>query len=74
MLYEVITVLKRLDDVALESLLTRAEADLGHPLPLDEAAREALKAMADGDGRMLLNMVEAVTGMAGEGEVSYNFV
>ncbi|MGE4527007.1 MAG: replication-associated recombination protein A [Rhodospirillaceae bacterium] len=64
-----VIVLKRLDDAALEALLARAEVDLGRALPLDAAAREALKAMADGDGRMLLNMVEAVAGMAGEGEV-----
>ncbi len=63
-----VIVLKRLDDAALEALLTRAEAELGHALPLDAAARESLKAMADGDGRMLLNMVEAVAAMAKPGE------
>jgi putative ATPase len=51
-------VLRRLDDGALEQLLGRAEAELGRKLPLDEGARQALKAMADGDGRFLLNLVE----------------
>jgi putative ATPase len=49
-------VLRRLDDAALEHLLVHAEAD--HKLPLQEEARATLRAMADGDGRYLLNMVE----------------
>jgi len=53
-------VLNRLDDAALEELLSRAEADVGRPLPLDTDARAALRAMADGDGRYLLNMAEAL--------------
>jgi putative ATPase len=36
----------------------RAEQLTGHPLPLDDDARRALIAMADGDGRYLLNMAE----------------
>jgi putative ATPase len=51
-------VLNRLDDGALESLLIRAEDTEGRKLPLDAEARQALRAMADGDGRYLLNMVE----------------
>jgi len=51
-------VLRRLDDAALETLLARAEASLKRALPLDAAARQALKAMADGDGRFLLNLAE----------------
>jgi putative ATPase len=51
-------VLRRLDEAALETLIERAEASLGRPLPLDAGAREALKAMADGDGRFLLNLTE----------------
>lgn len=39
-------VLKRLDDVALSALNSRAEALIGRPLPLTDAAREALTAMA----------------------------
>jgi len=55
-----IFVLHRLDDAALDRLLASAEAATGHALPLDEAARAALKAMADGDGRFLLNLAEAL--------------
>jgi putative ATPase len=56
-------VLKRLDDTALSTLITRAEQLLGGPLPLDDDARHALIAMADGDGRYLLNMIEQVHGL-----------
>ena len=52
-----VLVLRRLDDEALERLLARAEAE-GRPLPLDPEARATLRAMADGDGRYLLNMAE----------------
>ncbi len=51
-------VLNRLDDQALVELLGRAEALEGKTLPLDDDARIALRAMADGDGRYLLNMSE----------------
>ena len=57
-------VLKRLDDEALESLLKRAEQDAGRPLPLEDSARDALKAMADGDGRYALTMAERVLAQA----------
>ncbi len=52
--------LNRLEDEALEVLLTRAEAEEGRALPLEDKAREALKNMADGDGRSLLNMTEEI--------------
>ena len=55
-----VLVLRRLDDGALETLLARAEAHLGHPLPLTEDGRAASRAMADGDGRFLLNLVEEI--------------
>ena len=51
-----VLVLERLDKAALEAILARVEAHIGHPLPLDMAARAELCAMADGDGRYLLNM------------------
>ena len=51
-------VLNRLDEPALEKLLLRVEAAVGRALPLNEDARQALKAMADGDGRFLLNLAE----------------
>jgi len=55
-----VLVLKRLDDPALEELLHRAERDEGRAVPLTDAARAQLLAMADGDGRYLLNMAEAL--------------
>jgi putative ATPase len=51
-------VLGRLGAEALEGLLARAEATEGRALPLKMEAREALKAMADGDGRYILNLAE----------------
>ncbi|SDM88555.1 replication-associated recombination protein A [Actinomyces ruminicola] len=59
-----VLVLHRLDDAALAELLSRAEALLGRRLPLTDGARRALLAMADGDGRYLLGMVEQVIGYA----------
>jgi|TARA_R110001583_G_scaffold71050_6_gene200650 putative ATPase len=53
-----VLVLKRLDDPALEELLKRSEAEMGFDLPLTDEARVTLRAMADGDGRYLLNMAE----------------
>lgn len=53
-----VLVLNRLDEAALETLLGRAEAAEGRALPLEPDARGALKAMADGDGRYLLNLAE----------------
>jgi putative ATPase len=53
-------VLNRLDDAALEELLVRSEELDRTPLPLNKDARAALRAMADGDGRYLLNMTEEV--------------
>ena len=55
-----VLVLRRLDDKALEGLLERAAAEMGKSLPVDADARAALCAMADGDGRYLLNMAEAL--------------
>jgi len=53
-----VMVLHRLDDAALEQLLTRAEDAIERKLPLTAEARQALRAMADGDGRFLLNLIE----------------
>ncbi|MAQ45575.1 MAG: AAA family ATPase [Confluentimicrobium sp.] len=57
-----VLVLERLEPRDLELLIQRAEKELGHALPLDGPAREALIGMADGDGRALLNLVEQVAG------------
>ena len=51
-------VLRRLDDAAMAQLLTRAESEMGRALPLTPGAQATLRAMADGDGRALLNMAE----------------
>jgi putative ATPase len=53
-------VLRRLDDAALDELLRRAEAYEGRALPLTPEAREALIAMADGDGRYVLTLAETL--------------
>ncbi len=55
-----VMVLRRLDAAALGAMIARAEAHLGKSLPLDAAARDALIALADGDGRHLLNLVEEI--------------
>lgn len=61
-----VLVLKRLDETALEKLLQRAEETEGRKLPLDAGAREALIAMADGDGRYLFNLAEQVFQTSGQ--------
>ena len=61
-----VLVLNRHDDSMLEELISRAEDEVGKQLPVDEQARESLKAMADGDGRFLLNCVETVFDLAGD--------
>ncbi|CAN5163558.1 replication-associated recombination protein A [soil metagenome] len=53
-------VLKRLDDPALQQLLIKAEAYEQRELPLEPQAREALIALADGDGRYLLTLAETL--------------
>jgi putative ATPase len=50
--------LNRLDGDALAGLLKRAEDLEGRTLPVTDEAREQLFAMADGDGRYFLNLVE----------------
>ncbi|HUR42697.1 MAG TPA: replication-associated recombination protein A [Aestuariivirga sp.] len=55
-----VLVLNRLDAPAMEALIARAEMFEKRPLPVDAAAREALIAMADGDGRYILNLVEEI--------------
>ena len=53
-----VLVLNRLGDASLELLLKRAEELESRPLPLDADARVALRAVADGDGRYILNLAE----------------
>ena len=61
-----VLVLRRLDDPALEQLLIRAEVEIRRRLPLGSEARGSLRAMADGDGRYLLNMVEQIQTLPGD--------
>ena len=61
-----VLVLNRLDDAAMEELLKRAEAAENRPLPLNAEARADLRRMADGDGRYLLNMTEALFNLPAE--------
>jgi putative ATPase len=58
-----VLVLRRLDDPAMEFLLHRAEQEAGATLPLTPEARATLRAMADGDGRALLNLAEQLFAM-----------
>ncbi len=55
-----VLVLNRLDDQAMEELLSRAEGEEGRTIPVEADARISLRAMADGDGRYLLNMAEVL--------------
>ena len=61
-----VLVLNRLDDSALETLLRRAEEAEAMSLPVDEDARLALRAMADGDGRYVLNLAEELFSLSGD--------
>ncbi len=61
-----VLVLNRLDDTALAELQKRAESEEEKELPLDQDARVALRAMADGDGRYLLNMAEVLFDLPSE--------
>jgi putative ATPase len=60
---------KSLDEEAIRKLLARAESVEGKPLPVDADAREALIAMADGDGRAALTLAEELWRAAEPGEV-----
>ena len=57
-----------LAEEAIGQLLTRAEAIMERPLPLDADARAALARMADGDGRAALTLAEELWRSAGEDE------
>src|SRR4029078_11819258 len=57
---EMLPVLRRRDESAIEQLLQRAEAHEDRKLPLTPDAREALVNMADGDGRGAIHLAEDV--------------
>lgn len=52
--------LNRLSEDDLRGLLARAERELARDLALTEETQAALIAMADGDGRAMLNLIEQV--------------
>jgi putative ATPase len=60
-------VLKRLTEEALGAIVARAEQLTSKALPVDDEARAMLLTMCDGDGRYLLNLVEALFALP-EGE------
>ena len=55
-----VMVLRRLDDAALDQLLSRAEGHAGRPLALTADARATLRALADGDGRYMLTLADDI--------------
>ena len=60
-----VLILNRLDLGSLKKLTYKAEEFTGKKLPLDEEARTTLCAIADGDARYLLNMVEELLEITG---------
>jgi putative ATPase len=64
-----VLVLNRLSDEAMDALLSRAESVEGETLSVNADARAALRAMADGDGRYLLNMAEEVFALSSDTEL-----
>ncbi len=67
-----VLVLNRLDETALNALIGRSEIFEKRPLPLDADARNALFALADGDGRYFLNLVEEIFATVQEGSTPLN--
>ncbi len=55
-----VIVMQRLEDAALEALLLRVEEHKQKTLPLDSDARILLRALADGDGRHLVQLCEEI--------------
>jgi putative ATPase len=64
-----VLVFRALGSDALERLLERAEGLENRNVPVDADAREALIAMADGDGRAALTLAEEVWRAAAPGEI-----
>ncbi len=61
-------VMNSLNAEALGCIMTRAECLVRRKLPLTEAARAVLIDLADGDGRYLINLMESVFDLVGDGE------
>ena len=64
-----VMVLNRLDEMALATLIDRAEAVEARSLPITAEARTALIHSADGDGRFLLNQAETLFSIAIENPI-----
>jgi putative ATPase len=62
-----VLVLNRLDAAAMDALIGRAEMFERRALPITDEARASLIAMADGDGRYLLNLAEDIFAAVPEG-------
>ncbi|MDR1693827.1 MAG: replication-associated recombination protein A [Lactobacillaceae bacterium] len=62
-------VLNRLTYDDFETLLQRAEKEMGRKLPVDDDARGFMKEIADGDGRYILNLAENIFSYAQDNEV-----
>ena len=58
-----VLILRRLGPASLEELLRRAELAAERTLPLDAGGRDSVIAMADGDGRAVLNLAEQIFAM-----------
>lgn len=69
-----VMVLHALAAEPLEDLLLSCEKTIGRKLPLKTEARDSLKAMADGDGRFLLNLTEIIIDSAGKSILDRNQV
>lgn len=67
-----VLVFNRLEAKAIEELLERAEQEEKRKLPLDDDAREALMAMADGDGRAAINLADEVFAAVAPGQAPLN--
>ena len=65
-----VLVLERLSKDDLELLTQRAERCLDTDLPLTKAARQAVIDMADGDGRVLLNLLEQIMSWHAQAPIS----
>ena len=65
-----VLVLNRLSVDVLGNLLAQAEEFTSKKLPLDKQARETLCAVADGDGRYLLNLCEELFALSDDNEIN----
>ena len=69
-----VMVLNRLSLLDLDLIAKRAERELGKDLLLEKPAREFLLHMADGDGRVLLNLIEQISSWNLKQKISINFL